>query len=276
MKDPRAEELGLKEFSTVISFEQLGSTSPDGKLFDRFYRKLEEIATAVGFRFDYFGCSGQKCSPIMRKTFGKAFRVLKDRNFEALSGLYLYAVFPGSAAPAYDTYNQASLMFLKSFSHCTRCTVALNEKHLRLDTFEADMVIRSLGSLANWDYGYAYRWAVNDGPIFQALGASNGKLPARELKATTNWNLANETQRRSHLKDVFLYNFLNETQLKARVSESVELSDYIDSESSTNLSECDVVGLKNWIVPESQLSRIRTDLGGSPILITNCDVLANH
>jgi len=265
----------LWDFSTVLTFERFATYCPEHVVFFDFYQRLESIAHEAGFRFNYFGCSGSNCSSKMRKCSGSVFKDMIDKEFVGIEALSLYSVVPGSRTPAYDTFHTAILSHSKSFSNCTRCSISLNERYFNLGTPESIGVIHSLGNLAHWDYGYSYRWASKDNPIYQSLGANNGKLPSRELNATMNWNLANDAQRLAHLKGVYLLNFLSRKHLSAHVTESTTLIDFILSETKTTLIHDRLTGLSEWKVPESELARIRSVFEYSPILISNCGILSN-
>jgi hypothetical protein len=257
----------LSKSASALGLYKYNCDQLENQLFSRFYSTLLSQLESCGVTPTYIGAEGNGYSGKLTKLGGPTHNKLVKSGFADITVLSITANPPGSDAPSYDSFASASLSYVEVNRELLVCVV-VNESFINLHSVEYDNLLRSQVELCRWDFGYGFSSSVEKQPDFHILGLDNGKLSAEEYKSLCIWYAAREDVRTSLLRDVYPYNFLNETQLKAQVSDGETLRQFVQRQSDCSFIRLTDYGLYLWQVPDAEVARLRKILVGSPVLMS--------
>ncbi len=192
--------------------------------------------------------------------FARANAVAARRDFEGVAGFSLTVMSPGGSVPTVDY--DATADYSGRFSYAL---IAAKGGLIELDRRTLD-TCTELARLTHPRYGIGYTRQVRLGPVFYAIGLSQGlgfSDPERaEAVRISRWGdrgMAGRVFDKGLLRDVYCWNFLNEAQRNSQI-QGRRLEDWIGSEAWTGELSDFTEDLALWKVTEHHNNRVRSAL----------------
>lgn len=127
-------------------------------------------------------------------------------------------------------------------------------------------IVENLASLSRWDFGYGQIADRAEAPAAHIMCIGNGRQGNEESRRLDAWYNASKEDRRTRLRDVYAYNFLNPKQLAFELPAGRALRDYIAAEPASKLTSITPY-LDLWEVAPDAVQRVRQELLGTGVLI---------
>lgn len=257
----------LSKSASALGLYKYNCDQPESGLFGHFYSTVISQFASCGITPTYVGAEGDGYSGKLTKIGSRTHDKLVKTNFADVTVLSVVANPTGSEEPSYDNFASASLSYVEVNRELLACIV-INDSFIRIRSKEYDGLLRSHVDLCRWDFGYGFSSSVEKQPDFHILGLDNGKLSPEEYKSLSTWYAAPGEVRTALLRDVYPYNFLNDIQLDAQVSDGVTLRQFAQRQPGCSLTRLTDYGLHLWQVPDTEIARLKQILVGSPVLVS--------
>jgi hypothetical protein len=181
----------------------------------------------------------------------------------------LLSMKPGGKIPLTDSILEATV-YTKAISPFA--VISAHSAVLTLESDELCSISQQLIEHLAPEYGIGYRRPHRLGPAFYAMGIVEGlglsDEEDEEALAISNWNspgMDEHVYREGILRDVYPWNFLNESHLKHPV-EGKPLAKWIGSNPARGKLIAFPRGLVLWQLEESQLTKVRRSLDAAGMI----------
>jgi len=264
--DKREYSVQLSKLSNAMALYQYRTGEPSGDLFGKFYEAVIAQWNALGIEPTFIGLDGHghtgKLAPFNGRVHQRAIR----NGFADATVLQIVANPPGSDAPAIDGFADASLSYIDTRGELLLC-VSFNDHFISTTSPRYRWLLSHYAGFCEWDFGYAFSSLATKRPDFHLLGISDGTLTVDEQAMLDAWyNASNET-RKTILRDVYIYNILNEHQLQQTLLDGSTLEQYARIQANCTLEPIGNYGLHLWHVVDANVIHIRKDLLESHLLV---------
>jgi hypothetical protein len=249
--------MGTDDTSTVVAFYGVASLpcTDVATLYDVFLGWF----SAVGCTPDKLAVSGTGHSG-RQVGFPRKSAIIKSTGFRGITGFSLTAMRPGGEIPTIDY--EATADYSSKFSYAL---IAGSSRLVAIGP-ETAGISKDVVRLTKPSYGIGYSRPLRLGPTFYAIGLSQGlgssdsaRPEAIRISRWADKGMKNRVYNDGVLRDVYVWNFLNDAQRASRV-EGKRLEDWIARESWRGELRDFSQSLALWKVSEEHHSRVRNAL----------------
>jgi hypothetical protein len=200
--------------------------------------------------------------------FEKGLKQLEKNNFKSVESLSLYTNEPESIDFAFYWVMLVSVSISKVLG--SHLYVGLAFELIENVAQVREELIKPLVDIVKPPYGYAYVSPVGSGPFGYSAGfihtPDNDALSEDQKELITKWANNMDLISEGKLRDLYLENYLSDTQLKSEV-DGLSLKKWIESDSQRGALTRFVDAIFLWIVPVGSYRDIREALNRNNLLI---------
>lgn len=212
----------ITKFSEECAAVAFYGIRPNAEAAERFYSAVVEWAYQHGCPPDKLSVHGPGYSG-KAVSFARPNAILQKKGFEDVTGFSVFSLTPDGKIPVMDFMLTGDYSASNQFAGIAARSSISSLSH-------ADMLplVRILIQAIKPEYGIGYNRHIDKGPLFYALGMGQGSTVSRsqgspeQLVDSDNiwaWQFGwkEEFWNSGQIREIYSWNFLNETQLNAPV-----------------------------------------------------------